>query len=153
MDEKIDHGSILAQKTLENYELRIMNYETLSEKLAELGADLLIEFLRKYENEQNYEKIIGAPQDESQATYTKKIKTQDAFIEPQDLEKSINEGGEIAILIDRKVRAFNPEPGTWTLRQAQGKPKRMKILESILTPEKKLKLKKIQFEGKKPIEI
>lgn len=144
MDEKMDHGPIMAQQKL-NYELGIMNYEELNKKLAELSADLLIETLPKFIKGE----IKPMPQDESGATYTKKFKTEDAFIEPIDLEKAQNEGGETAIQIDRKIRAFNPEPGVWTFQNG----KRMKILEAILTSEGKLKLKKIQFEGKKAIEI
>jgi methionyl-tRNA formyltransferase len=143
MDEKLDHGPILRNEKLE---MRNENYETLNSQLAELGADLLIEFLRKYENLREYE---SAPQDENQATYTKKFKTEDAYIEPESLLKAQNEGGETALKIDRKIRALNPEPGTWTLQNG----KRMKILEAGLMADNKLKLKKIQFEGKKPIII
>jgi len=163
MDEKMDHGPIISSEKLvmSNEETT----ETLTKKLAELGAELLIEILRKLGSPTSPKltmrniKEVGIPgiklypQDESQATYTKKFSTQDAYIEPLDLEKAQQAGGEIAIQIDRKIRALNPEPGAWTLRQAQGKPKRVKILEAKLTPEGKLKLKKIQFEGKKPIEI
>ncbi len=147
IDEEVDHGPILARR-----ESPITNnddYDTLSRKLSELGADLLIKTLPDFVAG----KITPLTQDESQATYIKKFSTQDAYIEPKDLEKAQNQGGEIAIEIDRKIRALNPEPGTWTLRQAQDKPKRMKILEAILTPKDRLKLKKIQFEGKKPQEI
>jgi len=146
VDEKIDHGPILSQQTL-NYELGIMNYGELSQKLAELGADLLIDTLPKFINGE----ITPLAQDESQATYTKKFSTQDAYVEPQDLEKAQQDGGEIAIEIDRKIRALNPEPGVFTLSSSKGGLKRMKILEAVLTQENKLKLKKIQFEGKKPI--
>jgi len=122
-----------------------------------LGADLLIQFLESLISQKltNNIKEVGLPnielkpQDESQATYTKKFETKDAYIEPADLEKAENQGGEIAIEIERKIRALNPEPGIWTLQNG----KRMKILEAILTPENKIKLKKIQFEGKNPVEI
>ena len=52
---------------------------------------------------------------------------------------------EDAKKITRKIRALNPEPGTWTIING----KRTKILEAELS-EGKLKLKKIQTEGKKP---
>jgi len=149
IDEKVDRGPILSQETL-NYELRIMNYEELSQKLAELGADLLIKFFGR-PTSLNF-KDIGHPQDESQTTYTKKFSTEDAYIKPQDLEKAQSNGGQIALEIERKIRALNPEPGTWTLRQTQGKLQRMKILEAEIIGNR-LKLKKIQFEGKKTIEI
>lgn len=143
VDEEIDKGLILASSRLP---LRISdNCETLMRKLADLGADLLVETLPKYINAE----ITPFSQDESQATYTKRFSIQDGYIEPSNLEKAINEGGEISKEIDRKIRALNPEPGVWTVQHG----KRMKILEVSLTSENKLKLKKIQFEGKKPIQI
>lgn len=130
-DEKVDHGKILAISSL------LLdakdNYGSLSKKLAELGVDLLIKILPEYLKN----KIVPVAQNEAQATYTKKFITQDGYV---DLEKDKPE------IIERKVRALNPEPGVWTTKDG----KRMKILEAELTPDNKLKLKKIQFEGKKP---
>ena len=129
------------------------------EKLAELGADLLIETLPTFMNG----KTKPEPQNESEATYSKKFKTEDAFV---NLEK------DNPIIIERKIRALNPEPGVWTIWQnekpfgtAQGK--RVKLLEAELIQKKsrrpdgigaptetsELKLKKIQVEGKKPTTI
>jgi len=150
IDEEVDHGLILAQRELE---FPISNppaggragfqFSILLQKLANLGADLLVKTLPAFVAG----KITPLAQDESQATYTKKFTTQDAYIEPKDLEKALNEGGKIALETYRKVLALNPEPGVWTMRDG----KRMKILEVILTQDNKLKLKKIQVEGKKPI--
>jgi methionyl-tRNA formyltransferase len=143
MDEKMDHGPIIS-----NEKLVMSNEETtktLTNKLAELGAELLIDFLKEHGNAQKDEKINGVAQDESQATYTKKFSTEDAYLEPLNLEKAQNEGGEIAIQISRKIRALNPEPGTWTIKNG----KRVKILEAKLI-NGKLKITKIQTEGKKP---
>ncbi len=149
MDEKLDHGLILAQRIL-NYELGIMNYGELSKNLAEISGDLLIETLPKFLAGEIKPQI----QNEAQATYAKKFTTQDGFIEFSDLEKARSEGGQIAINIDRKIRALNPEPGTFTLSPSKDSlPKRMKILEAELTDENKLKLKTIQYEGKNPIKI
>lgn len=156
MDEKIDHGPILIQRLL-NDELGIMNYEELFQKLAEQGADLLIKFLGSPTSQKLINNIKEAgflnielkPQDESQATYTKKFKTEDGFVKPQDLEKAQIEGGGIAIEIDRKIRALNPEPGVWTFGLSSGRARRMKILEAEIK-DNKLILKKIQWEGKKP---
>ena len=148
MDEKIDNGPILAQKALENYELGIMNYESLMRKLAELSADLLIEILPNIE-----EKIKNAvSQNENQAVYTKKIAIEDAFIESQDLEKAQNGSAgssQVAAEIDRKIRALNPEPGVWTFMDIKSEKKRVKLLGAELV-DGKLKLTKIQVEGKKP---
>jgi len=132
MDEQIDHGPVLAQRTLENGELGMMNYETLHDKLAELAGNMLVETIPKYLKGE----YTLHPQNDKDATYTKKFKDDDAFV---DLEK------DDPILIERKVRALNPEPGVWTFQNN----KRMKILEAELI-DGKIKLKKIQFEGKKP---
>ncbi|MEK7555518.1 MAG: methionyl-tRNA formyltransferase [Patescibacteria group bacterium] len=157
MDEKVDHGAILA-----NRKSQIANrdtYESLHNKLAELGADLLIDFLRKIKQINNQQLAISnlaVPQNESQTTYTKKFKTQNAFIEPQDLEKAQNGSAslttsgsagssQVAAEIDRKIRALNPEPGVWTIKNN----KRIKLLEAKITSEK-LELLTIQPEGKKP---
>lgn len=131
IDEETDKGKIIV-----NSKLQIANsdnYESLMRKLAELGEDLLIKTLPDFVAG----KITPLSQDESQATYTKKFKTEDAFV---DLKK------DNPIEIDRKIRALNPEPGIWTMLNG----KRTKLLEAVLTPEGKLKLEKIQFEGKKP---
>ncbi len=139
LDEKMDHGPILASREFSIYNLQFLN---LQEKLAELGAELLIETLPKFMKGEIKPQI----QNEERATYTKKFKTEDGYV---DLKK------DDPTAIERKVRALNPEPGVWTLRpldetrgkQAQGK--RMKILDAELK-EGKLILKKIQFEGGKP---
>lgn len=144
IDEKVDHGPIFAQQKLESSILNIQ-YSILSDKLAGLSANLLIENLPDIENKIKSAKM----QNESLSTYTKKFTTEDAFVKPEDLEKAQTEGGEIATEIKQKIRALNPEPGPWTLQQVQGKLKRMKLLEAELS-NRKLKLIKIQIEGKNP---
>lgn len=147
IDEKMDHGPIIAKS-----EIRISKsetYESLHKKLAELSANLLIETLPDIED-----KIKNAtPQNETKAIYTKKIKTEDAYIEPELLAAAMREDEprsdrrEKAIEINRKIRALNPEPGAWTIQNN----KRMKVLEAELLDDGKLRLKKIQFEGKRPV--
>ena len=134
MDEKIDHGAILVQR-----ELTMTNdddYNTLMKKLAELSGDLLIATLPKFIDG----KITPMPQDETQVTYTKKFKNEDAFV---DLEKDNPQ------MIVQKVRALNPEPGIWFMKDS----KRTKILEAEIDTNGKLVLKKIQIEGQKPKNI
>ena len=154
MDEKIDHGPIVAQKELE---IKNYNFKTLSKKLANLGADLLIEILPKY--------LAGEmkpiPQDDSKATYTKIIKKEDGKI---NWQKSAEE-------IERMTRAFTLWPGTYTYINLK-KPKMLKIIKvkvfkidhqktpgTIFLTEKKelavacaqnaLILKEVQLEGKR----
>ena len=145
LDEKVDHGPVIAQRQLDN-ELRIMNYVQAEEKLAELGGDLLIEILPKFSNGET----SPHKQNEDEATFTKKFKTEDGFVELDELEKAQSYSGDEAIQLDRKIRALAHEPGVWTLNQDG---KRMKLLEATLSPEKKLILKKTQIEGKREQEI
>jgi len=103
MDEKIDHGPILNTKKLNisSQEHRKLNFGELSKKLAELGVELIIETIPKYlKNE-----ITPLPQNDLLVTYCHKITKEDEKI---DWNKSAEE-------IERKVRAFNPSPGTYTL--------------------------------------
>jgi len=130
-DEKVDHGAILAQQELK-FPISNSQYLKLQLSLAELGGDLLVETLPKFLRGE----ITSLPQDESRATYTKKFKTEDGYV---DLEKDKPE------IIERKIRALNPEPGVWTMMNN----KRTKLLEAELV-DGKLKLTKIQVEGKKP---
>lgn len=74
-----------------------------------------------------------APQDNSQATFCKKLTKDDGFVKLDDPN------------IYNKYRAYYPWPGIWTLKDG----KRMKILKCHLEGEKLL-LDQIQFEGKNP---
>ena len=111
-------------------------------ELAELGGNLLVETLPKFIEG----KITPELQNESDATYTKKFSTDDAFVDEKVLQKAMNgENPEMAGEIYRKILAWTPEPGVWTLKKG----KRMKLLDAEIQ-ENKLVLKKIQIEGEKP---
>ncbi len=141
MDEKIDHGPILAMREVE-FPISNFQFSILSQKLAELGANLLIEILPKFLTGE----IKPTPQDESKATYSKIIKTASGFVDLENLKESTKNGGWLAAEIERKIRALNPEPGVYTIIND----KRLKILEAELI-EGKLKIIKVQPEGKKPM--
>ncbi len=98
IDDKMDHGALLSQSTITitNND----NFESLHDKLAKLGADLLLDTVPKYYSGQ----IKPIAQDESKATYCQLIKKEDGRI---DWNKPAQE-------IERQVRAFMPWPGTWT---------------------------------------
>ena len=130
IDEKIDHGKIVASSKQQVSSKD--NYESLIKKMAELAADLLIKTLPKFLNGE----ITPETQNENEATYTKKLTSKDAYV---DLEK------DDPLIVERKVRALNPEPGVWSIING----KRTKILETEII-DGKLKLKKIQVEGKRP---
>lgn len=142
LDEKVDHGPILSQETLEIDEN--INFSDLQNKLAELSAFLIIKTLPLFlEN-----KLIPSPQDESLATYTRKFDSNDAFVKPQDLEEAMKFPSEKSFLILRKIRALNPEPGVWTIIDEC----RVKLLEAKIE-NNRLKLVKIQKSGKKPVTL
>ena len=141
MDDKMDHGPILAQETLASYSPASARTPDLLRDLAHQGGTLLAALMPKFADQ----KIQPEIQDESAVTLTRKFKTEDGFVPHELLEKA--EAGDIksAEHIDRLIRALNPEPGVWTLRND----KRVKLLEAELQGNK-LKLGKIQIEGKKP---
>lgn len=135
VDKEIDHGPILASVKCEISEKD--NYETMETKLAELGAELLIENLPKYLSE----KLKPKEQNHSKATFSKKFSTEDGHV---DLEKDLPE------FIFNKIRAFNPDPGVFTFIKIKNSEKRLKLLEAELR-DGKLELLKVQPEGKKPM--
>ncbi|MCX6813735.1 MAG: methionyl-tRNA formyltransferase [Candidatus Azambacteria bacterium] len=99
VDEEMDHGPIILKS-----ECEISNedtFESLSQKLAILGAELLIKVIPDYISG----KIKPIEQNHSKATYTKIIKKEDGKI---DWSKSAEE-------IERMTRAFYPWPATWTI--------------------------------------
>ncbi|HVC99724.1 MAG TPA: methionyl-tRNA formyltransferase [Candidatus Dormibacteraeota bacterium] len=94
MDEQLDHGPVLATR-----ELPIGPANTaveLTESLAALGAELLVEVLADLEGHPPVE------QDHSAATAAPRLRREDGQVE----------WSLPAIEVDRKVRALNPWPGT-----------------------------------------
>ena len=138
MDEKMDHGPILAQEKIEIPSDETS--QTLHDKLAQLGADLLIKTIPQYVQGE----IKPKPQDEKNASYTKILTREDGKI---DWRKS-------AESIERQIRAFTPWPGAWTIDG-----KRLKILKAKVVDKKDgltfktkrgyLLLEMVQPEGKK----
>lgn len=110
MDEGLDSGPILAQVAIP---LRgDENTRALSDILARKGADLLIDVLPRYLRGE----LLPSRQDEGQATWTKLLRRDDGKIA----------WSEPAWLIERKVRAFDPWPGSYTFLNG----KRLKILKT-----------------------
>lgn len=118
LDELMDHGQILAQRELGISKAR---YSELHDTLAKLGAELLIEVLPKYISEE----IVLIPQDDNAATYSKILKKDDGRI---DWSRPAEE-------IERKVRALNPWPGTWTIWPSGEKIYRIRIEDADVTQE------------------
>ena len=76
--------------------------------------------------------------------FTKKFKTEHGFVEPNDLAAAERGDANKAAYLDRKIRALNPEPGVWTMRDG----KRLKLLEAKIA-NGALKLTVTQREGEK----
>jgi len=115
MDEKMDHGPILANRKLLIANRKI-TYDKLLKELANLGGELLIETIPKWIKGE----IKAVPQNESRATYSKILKREDGKI---DWSKSAQE-------IERQIRAFNPWPGSYCLWPQKDKERKLKILKA-----------------------
>jgi methionyl-tRNA formyltransferase len=103
----LDAGPMVAQRALpiEPHDTT----GTLSDKLARLGADLLIDLLPAWERGD----ITAQPQDDSQATYAPTLRKEDAVIDWSLPAKEVW----------RRVRAYNPWPVATT--KLQGEPIRI----------------------------
>lgn len=133
MDEKIDHGPIVAQ-----FKEKIRPDDTaksLYERLFETGAKVLLTILPAYLED----RIELRKQDHSKATYTKKLTRDDGKVDWTKPNK-YNE---------RFIRAMFPWPGAWTEVTIQDR-RRLKILKAHLE-KGKLILDQVQLEGKKPV--
>lgn len=115
MEAGMDTGPILSQKAIP-----IQPEETagsLSDRLARLGADLLVQTIPPYLRGE----ITPQPQDETQATYAPMLKKADGeldFFQPAER-------------LARKVRAFHPWPGTFFYWQDR----RLRVLRAHAVPE------------------
>lgn len=156
MDEGLDTGPILARARLPIGPSDTT--ATLAEKLAELGAQLLLDILPAWLDGQ----IAPQPQDEAQATYCRPLQKDDGRL---DWTCS-------AHYLDRQVRACDPWPGAYTHWQGQ----RLKVLRvrprpdwrgpgsvghvveldpgiGVVTGSGALELLQVQLAGKKPMEV
>jgi len=119
VDEKMDHGEIIS-----NVKTQISKsdtFESLSQKLAICGAELLIKTIPDY----IAGKIKPIGQNHSEATYTKIIKKEDGKI---DWQKSAEK-------IERMTRAFFPWPTAWTYVKLKAQSLKLKILEAEISNE------------------
>ena len=153
MDEQMDHGPIIAKEVL-----RLSGIETfpeLYEKLSHVSAELVSKALPEWFSG----RVKAAEQIHTHATYTKLLKRDDGRL---DWSSNARE-------IDQKIRALNPEPGTYTTLDG----KTVKILAAETLNESKIELpgkiynrsgelavkcldgsiliKELQPEGKKPM--
>jgi methionyl-tRNA formyltransferase len=139
IDNKIDHGPIIAQKNL--IIKPFDNQQSLTQRLFLLGAQLLEEKLSKHLEG----KIIPQPQNHRKATFTRLLSRQDGQTKSSCLKKAILGKSPWPKKIDRAIRAFYPWPGTYLIVNGQ----RVKILKTHLK-NNQLKVDLIQFAGQKP---
>ena len=156
MDAGLDTGPVLAQR--EDPIRPNDTWEALEERLARLGANLLLETLPAY----LAGKITPRLQLEEDATYAERIRKQDGL-----LDWSLP-----AVDLGRRVRAFTPWPSAFTTWRG----KRLKILRAaplpdwrgdeppgtvialdegaaVATGEGALRLEEVQWAGKRSMDI
>jgi len=114
MDAGMDTGPILKSASIAVVEKETT--ESLSQKLSELGKQLLLDVLPDY----LAGRLVATPQDDELATYAPLIKKEDGLLHPnQPVE-----------MLERKVRALNPWPGTYL----EWKGKSLKVFEVEILP-------------------
>jgi methionyl-tRNA formyltransferase len=156
MDAGLDTGPILAQR---QEPIRSDDTQaTLEKRLAQLGAELLIETLPPYLAGD----IQPQPQPEEGVTFAPQLRKEDGLID----------WSRPAVELDRQVRAVIPWPGASTTLRGQ----RLKILQAtplpnwqgdgppgtivalddgcaVITGEGALRLLEVQLAGKRPMDI
>ena len=103
LNEGLDTGDILMQRKIAIHQDTSVE---LSPKLAELGADLLVETLQGLEQQ----RIAPMPQDHAQATLAPILRKEDGQI---DFDRSAEE-------IYNRFRGFQPWPGAFTRFRGKG---------------------------------
>jgi methionyl-tRNA formyltransferase len=127
MDEQLDHGPILASRATPIGDRE--DAAALTERLAEMGAELLVEVLAELDE------IKGVAQDDGAATVAPRLSREDGELE----------WGMGPLEIDRRVRALQPWPGV-TLPTKKG---RVKVLRGHIEGERYVP-DLVQLPGKRP---
>ncbi len=136
----VDDGPVYKMQA---FDIGERNYPELETALADLAGEMLVSFIPEF----LADKATAVDQDEKAATLTRKFVSEDGFIELEYLLAALAGDKEKSLDILRKIRALNPEPGTWTVKDG----KRIKLLKAGLA-DGILKLELIQREGKTPEE-
>lgn len=131
MDEKMDHGPIVSQ--FKEDILPTDTFESLRTKIFDKAADFTAELIPFYVKQ----KAKPKEQNHIEATYTKILTKQDGFVDLTKVDPAE---------VERKLRAYTPWPGIWTIHNE----KRLKIINAHLE-DGKLVLDEVQLEGKNPV--
>ena len=142
VDEKMDHGPVIEMTRIK---IGGLDYKTAEENLSRAGGELLAAIWDDFQGGQ----IKLKEQKHTEATFTRKIKSEDGLVPLPHLRAAIKgEDLKAAEEIYKKILALNPNPGVYIINKGR---KRIKLLKAIIEDEK-LVLKKIQMEGKRPTE-
>ena len=125
MDVGLDTGDMLLKGEIEIDSE--MTGGVLHDKMAKLGADLIVKYLDKME------KIKPEVQDEDLVTYASKI----------DKAESKLDFGFSGQVLERKIRAFNPYPATYFEHNNE----RFKILSAVVSDYNGLRIGQIKQDG------
>ena len=113
MDKGMDTGDILLMKETPIHESD--NAQTLHDNLSEMGGVLVLETLKRLEENT----LLPTPQDHSKATYAPKLKKEEGLVK----------WDQPAATLFNQVRGLTPWPGTYTLLNK----KRLRILKAQVT--------------------
>ena len=104
MDAGLDTGAVVS-----THRYAIKNTDTATDvhdALADLGAQAIVADLQQL---QQTGRLNASPQPQTGITYAQKLSKEEAKID----------WNESALVIERKIRAFNPVPGAWVEYQNQ----------------------------------
>lgn len=97
MNEKLDEGNIIMQHSV-NIKLDVTS-EILTNELSILASSMIIQTLDRLKKG----KLYSSPQSQEGVTYAKKLSKKESLLD----------WNFPAVVLERKVRAFNPWPGTY----------------------------------------
>ena len=174
MDEKMDHGPLLAQEKLSTDDTDTAT--TLTTKLTELSFEMLSKIIPQLLITDN--RLPITKQDHNFATFARFLTRDDGFISLEILKKALkgeqvelselpnifqwylahNQSSAISRqpsatdIVDRMFRALSPWPGIWTLVEINGQSKRL-ILKQVTKSNNQLTINKVQLEGKNEVDF
>jgi methionyl-tRNA formyltransferase len=133
MDQKMDHGPIVAQEEFEVFTED--TFESLANRLFQEAAEMLVKVIPDFVEG----KITPKEQNHQQATFSKLLKKEDGYFELDNPPENL----------DKMVRAYHPWPSAWTRWSPSTK----------VTGDKNGKIVKllpngfVQLEGKKAVPL
>ncbi|MBM49309.1 MAG: methionyl-tRNA formyltransferase [Roseibacillus sp.] len=116
MVERLDAGDVLIERSVPLHANETGG--SLHDRLSEIAPDLLMEYLETIETDE----VEGIPQDHALATYAPQL---------QRLDGQVDWGASAGIL-ERRIRAFEPWPGSYTnFTDDKGRNRRLKVFPGV----------------------